>query len=274
MKMPHRSSLLATLPLISLVALPWAVCASPARGQSKEHPLSRGDAPTVMITGLGCDSTVVGSIVDPSQLDFYSITIPTDQVISVSVAHIAPVGPSFQLAWRIRDHLLNAIPGPYGSFNAWGANVLVGPLPASGSPYRLEVGDQDANATGSYAVGFSRVAEGKTCESFDLACDVPHPDSLGSIIDSDLFRFSATDGETVSVTVVGEPPVQAAWRVLKADGTPVPGFEGLGVRPGGDRLRAAQHRGEPVPHRGCGRHQRSHRTLPRVHAARHRAHRV
>src|SRR5206468_800445 len=73
MKMPHRSSLLATLPLISLVALPWAVCASPARGWSKEHPLSSGDAPSVMITGLGCDSTVVGSIVDPSQLDFDSI---------------------------------------------------------------------------------------------------------------------------------------------------------------------------------------------------------
>ncbi|HEY2956469.1 MAG TPA: T9SS type A sorting domain-containing protein [Candidatus Eisenbacteria bacterium] len=174
---------------------------------------------------------MVGSIVDPSQLDFYSITIPTDQVISVSVAPIAPVGPSFQPAWRIRDHLLNAIPGPYGSFSVWGAHVLVGPLPASGSPYRLEVGDQDADATGSYAVGFSRIAEGKACESFNLACDVPHPDSLGSIIDSDLFRFSAADGETVSVTVVGEPPVQAAWRVLKADGTPVAGFEVLGVRP-------------------------------------------
>ena len=231
MKMLHRSSLLATLPLISLVALPWAVCASPARGRSQEHPLSRGDAPTaaVTVTPLGCDTTVVGSIVDPSQLDFYSITIPTDQVISVSVKPIAPVGPGFQPAWRIRDNLLNAIP-TYGSFNAWGTHSLVGPLPASGSPYRLEVGDLYSTATGSYAVGFSRVAEGKTCESFDLACDVPHPDSLGSIIDSDLFRFSATDGETVSVTVVGEPPLQAAWRVLKADGTPVPGFEVPGVR--------------------------------------------
>jgi hypothetical protein len=32
---------------------------------------------------------------------------------------------------------------------------------------------------------------------------------------------------------VGEPPVQATWRVLKADGTPVPGFEGFGARAAG-----------------------------------------
>jgi hypothetical protein len=231
MKMPHRSSLLATLPLISLVALPWTVCASPAHGRSNEHPLSRGDAPTVdvEVTPLGCDSTVVDSIVDPSLPVFYSIAIPTDQVISVSVMPITPVGP-FQPAWRIRDNQLIVIPGPYGDLQPWGAHVLVGPLPASGSPYRLEVRDKDEDATGSYSVGFSRVAEGKTCESIDLACDVPHPDSLASIIDSDLFRFSATDGETVSVTVVGEPPLQAAWRLLKADGTAVPGFAGLSVR--------------------------------------------
>ena len=232
MKTPHRSSLLATLLLISLVALPWAVCASPARGRSEEHPLSRGDAPTVVITGvvatpLGCDSMVVDSIVNPSQPDFYSITIPTDQVISVSVVPIAPVNQGFEPAWRIRDHLMNPISGQYGSFNVRLAHTLVGPLPASGSPYLLDVEDLGQNATGSYAVGFSRVTQGKTCESFDLACDVPHPDSLVSIIDSDLFRFSATDGETVSVTVVGEPPVLAAWRLLKADGTAVPGFENL-----------------------------------------------
>src|SRR5262249_46007786 len=159
--------------------LPWAAWASPAGDRSMGHRLPDSDAPTVLITGLGCDSTIVASIVDPSQLDFYSITIPADQVISVSVAPLAPVGPNFHAAWRMRDAQLNAIPGPYGTFSAWGAHVLVGPLPASGSPYRLEVGDQDADATGSYAVGFSRVAEGRTCESFDLACDAPHTDSLG-----------------------------------------------------------------------------------------------
>src|SRR5207244_10037218 len=114
-----------------------------------------------------------------------------------------PVGPNFQPAWRLRDAHGIFVP-PYSSFNVWGTQVLVDTLRASGSPYRLEVEDLNQDGTGSYAVRFSRITNGKSCETFDVACDVPHTDSLSSIVDSDLFRFSVTSGEIVSVTVVGE----------------------------------------------------------------------
>ena len=135
MNAPHRWSLLAVLLLFSLIALPWAVCASAAGGQSNNQPLSGGGRPTIMLTPtpLGCDTTTFGSIVNPSLPDSYTIAIPTDQVISVSVAPVAPVGPNFQPAWRLRDAHGIFVP-PYSSFNVWGTQVLVDTLRASGSP--------------------------------------------------------------------------------------------------------------------------------------------
>src|SRR5215831_360506 len=122
MTVPHRRSLFATLPAISLVVLVWAACASAAGAQGRDHLLSVS-APRVM-SPLACDATVVDSIADPAELDTFTITIPVDQVISVSLAALPPVAPNFYPAWRLRDVHQNLV----YSFTV-GSNLLL-PLPA------------------------------------------------------------------------------------------------------------------------------------------------
>src|SRR5436190_23690505 len=192
MTAPRRRSFLAT-PL-AMVALGWAVCASAAG--TKGTLLSGAHPPTIMIAPihLGCDSTIVDSIVDPSQVDSFSIAIPVTQVISLSVAAFTPSG-GFNPEWRLFDVHGNQVL-TFGTFALRATHLLVGPLSVSGSPYRLDVRDHDDDATGKFAVRFERLAEGQTCETFNLVCDVPHTDSLTSIVDSDLFRFTASSCET------------------------------------------------------------------------------
>src|SRR5438477_11582589 len=72
-----------------------------------------------------------------------------------------------------------------------GSHVLAGPLTAAGGPYRVQVGDNATNATGTYEVRLERVTAGAGCEGTSLTCDVAVSDSLQNHEESDLFSFSA-----------------------------------------------------------------------------------
>src|SRR6185503_10650516 len=172
---------------------------------------------------LPCDTVIVAEALnDPVATNLYRFDANGD-VVSISVMPHPGEDPSFDPAWRVLDRAGVPVLGSPWGLVPYGSPMVVGPLSVVGNPYRVQVGDNATNATGAYDVRLERLTAGAACEGTSLVCDVVVSDSLQNREDSDLFSFSATNGEIVSVTVVGEPPVQATWRLLTGSGTPVPG---------------------------------------------------
>ena len=59
------------------------------------------------------------------------------------------------------------VSGPCGVFAKNGIDYACGPLPASGNPYRVVVGDDDGRDAGQYKVRFQRLTSDAACSSTD-----------------------------------------------------------------------------------------------------------
>lgn len=173
-------------------------------------------------TPLTCDVPVAGQINNALDSDYFSFPATDGEIVSVTMARTTHSGLNFAPYWR----LINAIGNPVGDCGIFSTagNKNCGPLPESGSPYRIEVMDQGNNDTGNYRVRLQRLTAAAACEKVDLTCDVPVNGLIDNALDSDLLSFPAGEGEYVSVSVVGAAPAgpnfTATWRLLAASGNP------------------------------------------------------
>jgi len=191
---------------------------------------------------LPCGVPVFGEIDDPLDTDLFSFSVDDGEWISIQVFSGFHGGTVIDAAWHLIDGSGTEVTGPCGEFSQLGAYAC-GPLPASGNPYRIMVGDEEATYAGQYKVRFERLAFDKVCSSTALPCGValiteiedPSPNPMCGfvecpILDTQLFNFSVADGERIAVTVDTVPPTGdhfvAGWRVLDRTGMPIEGVCG------------------------------------------------
>jgi hypothetical protein len=188
---------------------------------------------------LTCSVPVYGTIDEPLDTDLFSFSVADGEWVEIQVVSGFHGGTVIDAAWHLIDGTGLAVTGPCGVFSKLGAYAC-GPLPASGNPYRIMVGDDDARDSGQYKVRFQPLAFDAACSSTALPCGValtaeiddPAPDQMCGfaacpILDTELFSFRVNDGEHISVTVENTPPSDpgflAGWRVLDRTGFPLEG---------------------------------------------------
>ena len=178
------------------------------------------DAQSCDQTALTCDVPTTGQIDNPLDTDLFSIAVADNEIISVTVLKGSPTGVDFQPAWRLLKSD-GALADDCGNVSS-APQRDCGPLPASGSPYRVELSDQGGNDTGAYRVRFSRSTASAACEQTPIVCDLPLAGQISPVSDSDLFSFSVVEGETVAVQVVKSAPAglnfAPSWRLIAGDG--------------------------------------------------------
>jgi hypothetical protein len=174
-------------------------------------------------TTLQCDTPYAGVISNPEQIDSHEFSAVDAELVGVIIDEIEPSGASFGTEWRVL--------GNDGSvFRAWGTvkTTVVGPLVASGSPYRIEVRDFNQDDTGNYGIHLQRLPAATACENLPLGCDATQTGSVEDAFDTDLLSFEATDGELVGVIIDEVEPSGASfgtqWRVLRSDGSALQGW--------------------------------------------------
>lgn len=193
---------------------------------------------------LTCAVPVYGTIDDPLDTDLYSFSVDDGEWVEISVVSGLHGGAVIDAAWQLIDGLGIPVGGPCGLFAKNGFDYACGPLPASGNPYRIVVGDDDATDAGQYKVRFQPLTLDAACLSTALQCGValtatiddPPPDQMCGfaecpILDTELFSFSVNDGEHIAVTVEYTPSSPdigslAGWRILDRTGLPVEGICG------------------------------------------------
>ena len=188
---------------------------------------------------LTCSVPVYGTIDEPLDTDLFSFSVDDGEWVEIQVVSGFHGGTVIDAAWHLINGTGRAVTGPCGVFSKLGAYAC-GPLPASGNPYRIMVGDDDARDSGQYKVRFQPLAFDTVCSSTALPCGValtaeiadPAPDQMCGfaacpILDTELFSFRVNDGERIAVTVENAPPSDpgflAGWRVLDRTGFPLEG---------------------------------------------------
>jgi hypothetical protein len=180
---------------------------------------------------LTCDVPVVATISSPLETDVYTFAVNEGDRVQISVLERAPADPGFNAMWR----LLTAGGLPAASCGAFGIGTQFdcGPLPASGSPYRLEVAEFGQDQTGTYSVHLYPLPAASACENVALGCDVPLGGRIDPALDSDFYSFSVTDGDRVQITVLEtapfDPGFNAMWRLLTATGQPAASCGAFGI---------------------------------------------
>jgi hypothetical protein len=176
-------------------------------------------------TPLPCDTPVNVTIEHPADSDLLSFRVSEAEIVRITVLEAPSQPANFNPSWRLIDGPGN--PAAFcGAFTAT-VSVNCGPLPASGNPYRLEVEDGARNDTGLCTVHMQRLSSLRGCDQNDLACGVTEIGITNSVIDTDLFRFVAAEGETWRVGVVEridplQPNYNPNWRLLDGAGNPMP----------------------------------------------------
>ncbi len=101
---------------------------------------------------LPCDEVLDATIANPIEHDFYSFTVTQDgQRVNISVQES---GSGVDPVWRLLDRRGVGVPGPCAGFiRSFGTDC--GALLASGSPYRIDVLDNNVDATGPYRVRYA-----------------------------------------------------------------------------------------------------------------------
>jgi len=99
---------------------------------------------------LICNVPVNAALHDPLASDLLSFSVNDGDVVAVSVVSDGPAAPRFAPAWRLLDATGAPAGGRCGEFSTALPYFRCDPLPASGNPYRLEIGDEGADAIGSY----------------------------------------------------------------------------------------------------------------------------
>ena len=192
---------------------------------------------------LACGVPVYGTIDDPLDTDLFSFSVDDGEWVEISVVSGLHGGAVIDAAWQLIDGTGAPVGGPCGVFAKNGFDYACGPLPASGNPYRIVVGDDDARDAGQYKVRYQPLTSDAACSSTALPCGVartaaiadPPPDQMCGfaecpILDTELFSFSVNDGEHVAVNIdytpSGDIGSLAGWRILDRTGAPVEGVCG------------------------------------------------
>src|SRR5438445_372720 len=158
---------------------------------------------------IGCDAALTRSTTDPLQADHFTFNVAEGELVQITVLNGTPAGSNFQAQWR----LLNATGAPAascGDFNAaalgFGLQRDCGPLPASGSPYQIEVQDQGLNDTGTYVAFLQRLTAAAACQPTPITC-FPYTTLFRSDpLQADHFTFNVAEGELVQITVLNGTP--------------------------------------------------------------------
>ncbi|MBI3767871.1 MAG: hypothetical protein HY271_05160, partial [Deltaproteobacteria bacterium] len=181
------------------------------------------DAPII------CDVPVEACIDSPAESDRFSFNVIDNEIVAINVLAAPAQGAGFDPVWRVIDKLGNPIQD--NECDDFGDAYLgslrdCGPLPASGSPYRVEVRDGSSDATGCYHVHLQRLTEGAVCEPTPVGCDGTAPGTIDPALEDDLIRFdfSVTEGEIVAINLGVTVPgtnFDPTWRLLDRTGRPV-----------------------------------------------------
>jgi hypothetical protein len=191
---------------------------SNAQGQYQIHMQRLTAAFACEGIALPCDVTITHSVAGTLDSDLLSFSAADGERFWVTVVEESGVG--FDVMWR----LLDASGAQSTAFTA-NNRVDLGPLSSANSPYRLQIAENGGNATGTYLVNFQRLTDGSECDVVALPCDSTLTDSVDSEIDSDLFRFSVSDGERFFLSVMEESGAgfDVMWRLLDATGNQAAG---------------------------------------------------
>jgi methionine-rich copper-binding protein CopC len=172
---------------------------------------------------LQCDVPHTDTISDPSQTDSHDFGASDGERVGLIIDEIEPSGAYFGIEWRV----LRADGTPITGWYTLGYRDL-GPLEASGSPYRIEVRDYAQDDTGTYEIHLQRLTAATACEAVPLICDAPVSGPIEDPFDTDLYSFDASDDERVAVIIDEIEPSGASfgpeWRVLRADGSAMTGW--------------------------------------------------
>jgi Na+-transporting NADH:ubiquinone oxidoreductase subunit NqrF len=171
-------------------------------------------------TALSCDTPAPGNIEDDFDTDLYNFSATEGEIVSIIVDK-DPVSQDLAINWRLLD--TTGAPAPSCGSDTSSDHRDCGPLPASGSPYTIEVHDYGHNDTGTYQLHIQRLTSSAACEGTALSCDTPAADNIEDEFDTDLFTFSVTEGEIVSIIIDKDPDYQditTYWRMLDSAGEP------------------------------------------------------
>jgi hypothetical protein len=190
---------------------------------------------------LTCAVPVVEATDNPLDTDLFSFSVSDGEMVEISVMSGWHGGTVIDAAWQLIDGMGRAVDGACGQFGRWELYFVCGPLPASGNPYRIKVGDDNAqNDAGQYKVRFQPLTLAAECSTTALECGRalttaiadPPPDQLCGfvvcpVLDTKMFNFSVNEGERIAVTVDTIEPTGphflAGWRLLDRNGNPVEG---------------------------------------------------
>ncbi len=189
---------------------------------------------------LTCAVPVVETTDNPLDTDLFSFSVSDGEMVEISVMSGWHGGTVIGAAWELIDGTGNPVDGSCGQFAQSELYYVCGPLPASGNPYRIEVGDNDDSSAGQYKVRYQPLTLAEECSNTALECGRalttaiadPPPDQLCGfalcpVLDTKLFHFSVNDGERIAVTVDTLEPTGphflAGWRLLDRTGNPVEG---------------------------------------------------
>ena len=189
---------------------------------------------------LTCAVPAYGTIDDPLDTDLFSFDAVDGGWVEISVVSGLHGGEVIDAAWHLVDWTGAPVDGPCGVFSKLGVDYACGPLPASGNPYRVVVGDDDARDAGQYKVRVQPLAAAAACATTTLPCGIARLAAIGDpapeqmcgfaacpVLDTELFSFGVADGERIAVTVENAAPADdgflAGWRLLDSTGAPVEG---------------------------------------------------
>ena len=164
---------------------------------------------------LGCDGTASRNIVGPSFEEFVDFSLSaSQQVVRLSVVSLG--GVNFTPSWRVVDAVGGSPAVSCGTFTTVSSRDC--DLPPA--PYRIHIQDLGADGSGSAQVHLQLLTLAQACETTALPCDSIVPGDLSTGVDTDIFRFTATAGETVRIALAETPPLSISWRLLDASGHP------------------------------------------------------
>jgi len=189
---------------------------------------------------LNCGVPVYGTTNDPLDTNLYSFSVEDGEWVEISALSGFHGGTVIEAAWRLIDGSGKPVTGPCGEFARNGIDFACGPLPASGNPYRIVVGDDDAKDAGQYKVRFQPLGADSACSDTPLTCGVartvtiedPPTDQMCGfvdcpVMDTELLSFSVNDGERIAVTVKNANwsagGFLAGFRLVDRTGFPVAG---------------------------------------------------
>lgn len=166
---------------------------------------------------LACDDPVSAHLTLPTSTDAYSFSAAEGEMDELGFRKFDPSGISFNPMWRVVDK--DGVP-----YVGWNESISydIGPLPAAGNPYRVEVEDNGHDGTGTYRLELHRLSAPMTCGGIPIACDVPYTGAIENEVDADLMTFTAAEGEMVELDFVRISPAglrfDPIWRVLDKNG--------------------------------------------------------